>query len=118
MEIKSKHLGKIVDLSLKPEWGPGIISKMDLRFAYIIFKNVEDSVPKRYFMDQNPLELSANQDEPGLVKRARVKNRKIKVKPVAPVLIPNPEAVAAAQYETAPVKKTKSKKTAAPVVVL
>ncbi|HVM31644.1 MAG TPA: hypothetical protein VMU88_00780 [bacterium] len=118
MRIKSKHLGKIVDLSLKPEWGPGIISKMDLRFAYIIFKNAEDPAPKRYFLDPNPLTLSANQEEPDLVKRARVKNRKIKAAPSTPALIPNPEALAAAQYEPAPVKKTKSKKTAAPLAAL
>ena len=109
MEINSKDLGKIVDLSLKPDWGPGIISKMDLRFAYIIFQNAEDGLAKKYFLTENPLRLSANQDEPALVKRARAKNRKIKVKKVVPAVSPNTATVTSHQDESAPKKSRKLK---------
>jgi hypothetical protein len=80
MDIAAKDLGKIVELPAKPEWGPGIIGKMDLRFAYIIFKDSEDGPAKKFYLTENPLKWAANQDEPTLVKRARVKNRKIKAK--------------------------------------
>jgi len=79
MDITLKDLGKIVELPARKEWGSGIICKMDLRCAFIIF-DTEDGPAKRFFLDNNPLKLAANQDEPGLVKRGRMKNRKIKVK--------------------------------------
>ena len=81
MEINTKDLGKIVELAARKEWGPGIIYKTDLRFAYIIF-STEDGPPKKFFLNENPLKLAANQDEPGLVKKGRAKNRKIKPKVV------------------------------------
>ena len=79
MDITLKDLGKIVELPARKEWGSGIICKMDLRCAFIIF-DAEEGPAKRFFLDNNPLKLAANQDEPGLVKRGRMKNRKIKVK--------------------------------------
>jgi hypothetical protein len=78
MEISKKDLGKFVELPAKPEWGLGVIGKMDLRFAYIFFENSGDDLNKKYYLEENPLKLSANQSAPALVKRARVKNRKIK----------------------------------------
>ncbi len=83
MEINTKDLGKIVELPVKPEWGMGIIGKMDMRFAYIIFDKSDDGLAKKFYLNENPLKLAANQDEPALVKKARFKNRKIKIKPKA-----------------------------------
>jgi hypothetical protein len=84
MEIQEKDLGKIVELKVKPEWGPGIITKLENRFVYILFKDIKEKTAKRFFLSENPLKLADNQDEPGLTKRARVKNRKIKLKFAAP----------------------------------
>ena len=81
MEMTIKDLGKIVELPARKEWGPGIIYKTDLRFAYIIF-NTEDGPPKKFFLNENPLKMAANQNEPALVKKGRAKNRKIKPKAV------------------------------------
>jgi len=77
MEIIEKDLGKIVELPARKEWGPGIIFKMDRRFAHIIF-NTEDGPAKKFLLNENQLKLAANQHEPGLVKKGRIKNRKIK----------------------------------------
>lgn len=84
MEIQEKDLGKIVELKAKPEWGPGIITKLENRFVLVMFKDVKEKTPKKFFLSENPLKLATNQDEPGLTKRARVKNKKIKLKVVAP----------------------------------
>ncbi len=78
MEISKKDVGKIVELPAKPEWGMGIIGKIDLRFAYIFFDKSGDDLNKKYYLGENPLKLAASQSEPALVKRARLKNRKIK----------------------------------------
>ncbi len=80
MEIKTEDIGKIVELPARKEWGPGIICKTDIRFVYILF-DAEDSTPKKFFLSDNPLMMASNQDHPGLVKRGRVKNRKIKAAP-------------------------------------
>jgi hypothetical protein len=123
MEITTKDLGKIVDLSLKPDWGPGIISKMDMRFAYIIFDKAEDTSAKKYFLTENPLKLSSNQDVPSLTKRARAKNRKIKIKKVTVPAPENPEKLAVDAGEPAAVKpagakKRKTKETAVPAAAI
>jgi hypothetical protein len=89
MQIQEKDLGKIVELPVKPEWGPGIIAQVDLRFAFIFFKGVPEKIGKKYSRETNPLVLFKDQDQPDLVKRARVKNKKIKApvaKPVTPAL--------------------------------
>jgi len=78
MEISKKDVGKIVELPAKPEWGLGVIGKMDLRFAYVLFDKSGDELNKKYYLNDNPLKLATSQSEPALVKRARVKNRKIK----------------------------------------
>jgi hypothetical protein len=77
MDISKKDIGKFVELPAKPEWGLGIIGKIDQRFAYIFFDKSDD-LNKKYYLTENPLKLAANQTEPGLAKRARIKNRKIK----------------------------------------
>jgi hypothetical protein len=88
VDIQEKNLGNIVELTLKPEWGPGIITLIDRRFAFIFFKEVPEKTPKKYSRDNNPLKMSENQDQPDLVRRARLKNKKIKAprpKPVTPL---------------------------------
>jgi hypothetical protein len=81
MQIKAEDIGKIVELPAREAWGPGIICNTDIRFAYIIF-DTEDSTPKKFFLSDNPLKMAKNQDQPGLHKRGRAKNRKIKPKVV------------------------------------
>lgn len=83
MNIRESDLGKIVQLPIKPDWGLGIISKVEFRFAFIIFRSSEEKTGKKYNRAENPLELASNQDQPDLTKRARAKNKKIKVKVVA-----------------------------------
>lgn len=78
MEIQLKDLGKIVELPVKPDWGPGIISKIENRFALIIFRDTKEKAAKKYLLAENPLKWAANQDDPALTKRARAKNKKIK----------------------------------------
>jgi hypothetical protein len=87
MEISETDLGKIVQLPVKPEWGLGIISKVENRFAFIIFRDAEEKAAKKYFRIENPLLLSPDQEQPDLTKRARAKNKKVKVRknPVPPV---------------------------------
>ena len=86
MDIKDADLGKIVQLPARPEWGLGIISKIEIRFAFILFRDAEDKTPKKYYKAENPLVLSKEQNQPDLIKRARVKNKKIKAVPVAAAL--------------------------------
>ena len=78
MEIQEKDLGKIVELPIKPEWGPGIITLIDRRFAFIFFRDVPEKTPKKYFRSNSPLVVIADQVQPDLVRRARLKNKKIK----------------------------------------
>jgi hypothetical protein len=82
VQINEKDLGKIVQLPVRPEWGPGIISKIENRFAFILFRSAEEKTAKKYYLAENPLKLATDQDQPDLTKRARVKNKKIKVKAV------------------------------------
>ena len=78
MEINDNDLGKIVQLPARPEWGMGIINKVQNRFAYILFRDSKEKTPKKYFRSENPLDLAADQDQPDLTKRARAKNKKIR----------------------------------------
>jgi len=78
MKIEKSDLGKIVELPIKPEWGPGIISKVENRFAFIKFRNAEDRTAKRYFLRENPLEWSANQDRSSVHKRSGGRTKKAK----------------------------------------
>ncbi len=78
MEINDNDLGKIVQLPVRPEWGLGIISKVENRFAYILFRDAGERTAKKYFRSENPLSLAADQDQPDLNKRARSKNKKVK----------------------------------------
>ena len=78
MEINENDLGKIVQLSLKPEWGMGIINKIQNRFAYILFRDAKEKTPKKYLRSENPLNLAEDQDQPDLTKRARAKNKNIR----------------------------------------
>ncbi len=78
MQINENDLGKIVQLPARPQWGFGIISKVENRFAHIIFRSTEEKAAKKYSRSENPLNLAAEQDQPDLHKRARAKNKKIK----------------------------------------
>jgi hypothetical protein len=78
MLISEVDLGKIVQLPVKPEWGLGIISKIENRFAFILFRDTEEKTAKKYFRIENPLKLASDQDQPDLNKRARAKNKKVK----------------------------------------
>lgn len=86
MEITPKDVKKFVELPAKPEWGQGIIGKVDLRFAYVYFDKSNDNLNKKYYLKDNPLRLASNQSNPDLAKRARLKNQKMK--PVAVVHYP------------------------------
>jgi hypothetical protein len=55
---------------------------VDHRFASIVFRDFEEKTPKKYYLTENPLKWAANQEEPSLVKQARVANRKVKPKAV------------------------------------
>jgi len=79
MQINDVDLGKIVQLPIKPEWGLGIISKVENRFAFILFRDSEEKAAKKYSRAENPLQLAENQEQPDLNKRARAKNKKVKV---------------------------------------
>jgi len=94
-----------------------------MRFAYIIFDKAEDTSAKKYFLTENPLKLSSNQDVPSLTKRARAKNRKIKIKKVTVPAPENPEKLAVDAGEPAAVKpagakKRKTKETAVPAAAI
>lgn len=78
MEINDNDLGKIVQLPSRPEWGLGIVSKVQHRFAYVLFRDTEIKAPKKFFRFENPLGLAADQDQPDLNKRARAKNKKVR----------------------------------------
>ena len=78
MEINENDLGKIVQLAARPEWGLGIISKVQHRFAFILFRDTDVKAPKKFFRAENPLNLAADQDQPDLNKRARAKNKKVR----------------------------------------
>ena len=78
MQINETDLGKIVHLPIKPDWGLGIICKVENRFAFILFRDAEDRDPKKYYRVENPLQLAADQQQPDLAKRARAKNKKVK----------------------------------------
>ena len=78
MEINENDLGKIVQLSLKPEWGLGIIHKVQNRFAYVLFRDSKEKTPKKYSRAANPLNFAEDQDQPDLTKRARAKNKNIR----------------------------------------
>lgn len=87
MEIEEKDLGKIVQLPVRPEWGLGIIAKIEHRFAHIQFQGTKEKGAKKYFRTGNPLVLSKDQNQPELTRRARSKNKKIRAflpKPVQP----------------------------------
>jgi hypothetical protein len=84
MEINEIDLGKIVQLPVKPEWGLGIISKVENRFAFILFRSTEEKIAKKYYRVENPLKLAADQVQPDLTKRARAKNKKVKALVVRP----------------------------------
>lgn len=78
MEINDNDLGKIVQLAPKPEWGLGIINKIQNRFAYVLFRDSKERAPKKFSRSVNPLNFAEDQDQPDLTKMARAKNKKIR----------------------------------------
>jgi hypothetical protein len=91
MQINESDLGKIVQLTIKPEWGLGIISKVENRFAFIIFRSSEDKTAKKYYRVENPLSLATDQMQPDLTKRARAKNKKVKMVLVPEIKVEDPK---------------------------
>ena len=85
MQIDDNDLGKIVQLPVRPEWGMGIISKVQNRFAYILFQGTDEKTAKKYFRFDNPLKMAKDQNHPVLNKRARAKNKKVRALIVRPV---------------------------------
>lgn len=80
MEIKEKDLGKVVQLPVRPEWGPGIITKIENRFAHIRFKDAEEKTAKKYLRAGNPLILAKDQS----LARGGSSKRRIKSIPAKP----------------------------------
>ena len=66
MKITEQDLGKLVELPVKPDWGPGIILSIDNGHAQIHFRDCPDQGPKKYRVDENPLVLAAVQTDPRL----------------------------------------------------
>ncbi len=63
MVIVKADEGKLVNLSLKPEWGPGKIMKVDGKYVYIRFKNKPGLDLLKYSAGENLLVLAENQSD-------------------------------------------------------
>jgi len=48
MHINSKDIGKLVELPIKPDWGPGKIMKLEEGHAYIRFRDCGDTMARKY----------------------------------------------------------------------
>lgn len=68
MDIAKTDEGKLVVLSLKPDWGPGKIMKVDGKYVYVRFKNKPDLELVKYAVMENPLSLAENQTDPVLAR--------------------------------------------------
>jgi hypothetical protein len=66
MEIKAKDLGKLVELPVKPGWGPGKIMKIDAGHVHIRFRDCGDKTARKYHIDLNPLKWAEAQSDPQL----------------------------------------------------
>jgi hypothetical protein len=88
LQIEKLDEGKLVELPIKTDWGPGKIMKVDGKYAYIRFKNDPKTEPKKYSVYDNPLVLASNQSDPVLERMRMVsKNRPDKgVKQQAPIM--------------------------------
>lgn len=73
MEITEIDKGKIVELSLKPEWGRGKIVEIKLGKATIVFENDPEHLKRDYSLYSEFLKKSTNQDGTGFKAKARKK---------------------------------------------
>ena len=62
--VRSFHAGMIVELSAKPEWGPGKIGHIDGDKLHIIFRDREDETAKVFLMGAPALREAALQSDP------------------------------------------------------
>ncbi len=90
----------------------GIISKIESRFAFIMFETAEDKIPKKYYLAENQLKLATDQNHPLLTKRARVRNKKIKIKVKPVVAAPETAVVKPVNVAAKPAKAAKTSKKA------
>jgi hypothetical protein len=66
MEITARDLGKLVELPIKPSWGPGKIMKIDSGHVHIRFRDCGDKMARKYHRDVNPLQWAGVQTDPKL----------------------------------------------------
>ncbi len=64
--VRSFHSGTIVELSAKPEWGPGKVVHVDGDKVHIIFRDREDRTAKVFLMSTPALSEAAVQSDPFL----------------------------------------------------
>ena len=83
MEITEIDKGKIVELSLKPEWGRGKIVQIKLGKATIVFENDPEHLKPEYSLYSEFLKKSANQDGTGFKGRAKKKVAVVKKYPTS-----------------------------------
>jgi hypothetical protein len=83
MEITEIDKGKIVELSLKPEWGRGKIVQIKLGKATIVFENDPEHLKREYSLYSEFLKKSTNQDGTGFKGRAKKKVAVVKKYPTS-----------------------------------
>jgi hypothetical protein len=71
MEINDKDKNKFVELTLKPEWGRGLIRTIQYGKANVLFENDPDQRPRDYPLNSEHLKFAENQDPAGFKGRAR-----------------------------------------------
>lgn len=64
MQINPTDSGRLVELPIKTEWGPGKIMKIEGGYAYIHFRDCGDRMLKKYLVDDNPLKWSELRSDP------------------------------------------------------
>jgi len=83
MDINTSDVGKLVILSIKQNWGPGKIIKIEKGFAHIRFRDCGDTMNRKYPLRDNPLIWSVTQTDERLDEMLSKKPRK-KRQPAAP----------------------------------
>ncbi len=83
MIINTSDVGKLVVLSIKQNWGPGKITKIEKGYAFIRFRDCGDTMARKYPLQENPLIWATAQADERLDEMLAVKPRK-KREPAAP----------------------------------
>jgi hypothetical protein len=76
MIINTSDVGKLVVLSIKQNWGPGKITKIEKGYAYIRFRDCGDTMARKYPLQENPLIWATNQTDERLDEMLATKPRK------------------------------------------